>query len=250
MENRTIYILVGVMAAIIIIGGAIGGWFLSQNAIRWQLETEQVDYHFEETSPSPPNLITLNVDLAAGLVNINFVSNSTLIYRIDLTTNRWTVNQHGDPTVSYSSNTISLTYSATTADIYLADGANYTINTNIAAGNIHVIAGQYAILGDVNLETTAGTIQFELTNAAAINGNITVNLETNIGSINVDVQLPLGVSGNFSGTTNIGDVNISAISPWSEVNSNHYETMDYGSTTNSITIDATTNVGAIDAVLH
>ncbi|MFX1491430.1 MAG: hypothetical protein ACFFBX_04505 [Promethearchaeota archaeon] len=249
MENRTLYILVGAFAAIIIIGGVVGGWVLGQNAIRWQLEMEQVDYHFEETASSPPDLITLNVNLAAGAVNITFVDNSTLIYRIDVTTNRWTLNQYGDPTITYSSNTIVFDYEAAATSIFLGNGANYTINTNTAAGSTHVIANQYAHLGDVSLETTAGALQFELSSTATINGNVTVTLVTSAGGIDVDVQLPSSVSGSFLGTTNLGSVNINAVNPWSQVTANNYETTDFGSTTNSMTIDATTNIGAVSANL-
>ncbi len=248
-SNRTIYIIVAVVAIVIISAGAIGGWLFWQNALRWQYENQPIEYHFDEAAPTPPELITLNINLAAGAVNITFVDNATLIYRMEVTANQLTVDQHGDPTVSYASNTITFTYAAAAADIFLGSGANYTINTDTNAGSIHVIAGQYAHLDDVSLEATAGIVQFDLTSTATLNGNITLTLSTTTGSINIDVALPSGASGSFTGTSDIGFVDITPSSPWSEVSATEYETSDFGSTFNSIDITAHADIGSVTATL-
>ena len=248
-SNRAIYIIVAVVAIVIISAGAIGGWLFWQNALRWHYENQPVEYHFDEAAPTPPEQITLNIDLSAGAVIITFVDNTTLIYRMDVTTNRFIVDQYGDPTVSYASDTITFNYVGAAANIFLGSGANYTINTNTNAGSIHVMAGQYAHLDDVSLETTAGFIQFDLAITATLNGNITVTLSTTTGPIIVDVALPSGASGSFTGTSDIGSVNITPSSPWSEVSATEYETLDFGSTVNSIDITAHADIGSITATL-
>ncbi|MFX1317527.1 MAG: hypothetical protein ACFE9D_00190 [Promethearchaeota archaeon] len=248
-SNRTTYIIVAVVAIVIISAGIIGGWFFWQNAIRWQYENQPIEYHFDEVAPTPPELITLNINLVAGVVNITFVDNATLIYRMDVTANRLTVDQHGDPTVSYASNTITFNYAAAAADIFLGSGANYSINTDTNAGSIRVIAGQFAHLDDVSLEATAGIVQFDLTSTATLNGNITVTLSATTGPIYVNVALPSGASGSFTGASNIGPVSVTPSSPWSEVSATEYETSDFGSTANSIDIMAHADIGSVTATL-
>lgn len=257
MNQRTLWAIAGVIGALVIVTGIAGGFVAFQAAQIWQQQQaeiwrqkqEVVQYDFESVLTPIPAMVTLDVDLAAGAVNITFVDNATLVYRIHVNTTRWDVNQNGAPVVAFSANTIALNYVSAGATILLGSGTNYTLNTDITAGAAVVTAGAHAHLGNVAVDITTGAITFQMTNAATISLDISVNLQVTTGGITVNVTLPAGSSGSFDGSAALGGVTVNPHGIWSLVSGLHYETSDYGTAETLVTMTAETTVGGVTADL-
>jgi hypothetical protein len=79
-------------------------------------------------------------------------------------------------------------------------------------------------------------------------GSPTFDLQTTTGGISVIADLPSGVGGSIECATSLGSVSITAAG-WTEITSKHYETTDYDTASQTLTIIAETNLGGISAVL-
>ncbi|NHJ13083.1 MAG: hypothetical protein EAX95_05365 [Candidatus Thorarchaeota archaeon] len=235
----------------VLIGGAVvvgvlsfygpGTWFVGPG--------ETVYYSFDGVVGSTSGLVTLDVDLAAGSVNIAFVDNSTLLYEIDVAVNNRTVQEKGAPTVTFASNTIAYQYTAGAANITLGSGANYTLDITTTAGAVVCKVTRGANVSDISIQTDAGSIEFSINDDAVIIGSPNFTFETNAGQIEVDLDLAAGIGGSVEAEVGLGTAEIDAPG-WIEVSSRHYESSDYASAPQSVTVVASTDLGAIDIEVH
>ena len=65
--------------------------------------------------------------------------------------------------------------------------------------------------------------------------------------VNVIVGVPTGVGGSVECASNLGGVSITAIG-WTEITSNHYESTDYDTASQTLTVIIQTDVGGISAI--
>jgi predicted membrane protein len=235
----------------VLIGGAVvvgvlsfygpGSWFIGPG--------ETVYYSFDEVVGTTSGLVTLDVGLTGGSVNIEFVENSTLLYSIDIAVDNRTVQEKGAPAVTFASNTIAYQYTAGAVNITLGSGANYTLDITTTAGSVVCKVTRGANVSDISIKTDAGTIEFSINDDAAIIGNPNFTFETNAGEIEIDLDLAAGIGGSVQAEVGLGTVEIDAPG-WIEVNSRHYESSDYASAFQSITVAASTDLGTIDIEVH
>jgi predicted membrane protein len=133
-------------------------------------------------------------------------------------------------------------------NITLGSGVNYTIDVAVTTGAISAVMGAGAHVGDVSLDTTTGAIDIISTDDVVLLGNATFDLSTTTGGIDIIVDYPSGVGGSISCAVNIGSVDITATG-WTMITSNHYESSDYNTASQTLTITAGTTTGGIDALV-
>ncbi len=244
MAGKITFIVVGILAAIIIIGSGIGIWF-------WLGSTQTSSFSYEEYPTSLPNSTVLDINLGGGAVQISFQANPSLLYAMLIDVAHFTLQQYGIPEPTYSNGEVDLTYPGASVEIVLGSGTNYSINVETAAGFIGLNIGSGAhIDGDILLQTTAASIDFDLTTSAVINSNISVQLQTTTGNVNADVSLPAEIGGRFIATETLTNyVNIET-SSWDQISANEYETPDFSAASRTVSIAAINTVGNIEARLN
>jgi len=108
--------------------------------------------------------------------------------------------------------------------------------------------GDGAHVGDVSLDTTTGGISLQMSDDVVLLGNATFDLDTTTGGIDLTVDYPTGVGGSIECAVGVGGVDITATG-WTQITSNHYETSDYDTAAQTLTIVAETTTGGIDATV-
>ena len=234
--------------AVLAIGAIAVGALSYYGTNYWNIDQATTDFAFEAEVGATTGTVTLDVDLDVGGISIIFVDNASLLYNIDLVVQNTTLTRDGTPTVTFSSNTISLDYTAAGANITLGSGVNYTIDVDVSTGGVSVALTQGAHIGDVSVTTTTGGVDLILSDDVVLIGNATFNLDVGTGSIAIIADLPADVGGSIECATGVGSVDITAPT-WTEITSNHYETADYDTASQTLTIIAETTTGGITAVL-
>ncbi|TFG13583.1 hypothetical protein EU537_05865 [Candidatus Thorarchaeota archaeon] len=245
--------MVACIIAVIVIGAIVVGalaWFGTAHwnwtGTNWQDTTE---FTFEREPTTMPELTTVNISIDAGAVRVMFVEDNALLYRIDMEVPNNTIQQYGLPTVDYASGFITLDYPAAAVNVTLGSGSNYTMDLNVASGGCQVAINEYAHIGNVDITATTGGIELTLSDDAILYGDdVHFVAETTTGGIQMNVALPNSVGGRFTASTTIGGVDIVA-NGWSGVDGNIYETSDYNSASQTLTISATATMGGVQATL-
>jgi hypothetical protein len=192
--------------------------------------------------------VLLDVKLEAGGLTVQFVDNSSLLYRMSVEVQNSTLQQHGTPAVTFAGNKIALDYPAAGVNITLGTGVRYAIHGNVTAGGISATLSHGSRLANVSLISSAGGITVVMTNQIVVNGSVPVDLHTDAGGITVNVGLPTGVGGSFVGSVSAGGISVNAPS-WTKIAQNHYETSNYSTASDKVTITAATSAGGISANL-
>ena len=78
-------------------------------------------------------------------------------------------------------------------------------------------------------------------------GSPIFDIQTTTGGISIDVDLPSGIGGSIECAVITGGVDITATG-WTQITSNHYETSDYDTASQTLTVVAETTTGGINAV--
>jgi hypothetical protein len=111
---------------------------------------------------------------------------------------------------------LSLYVHSSVGDIVMNADDNMTLQNldlETTTGSVDVSLEKGVIInGIVSLETTTGSVQFQMDKADA-SGSVSVNLQSTIGSVNVDLTENQKLSGNVtvSARTTIGGVNLSMV---------------------------------------
>jgi hypothetical protein len=232
--------------AVLIGGAVVVGVFTYLGPSYWGWgPSETVYYSFDETVGSTTGIVTLDVDLSAGEVDLEFEENATLLYRIDFATSNRTIQEHGAPTVEFTANTITFNYPAGDVNITLGSSLNYTIDVTTTAGAVKCTLANGTHVGDISIQTEAGAIDFSMTSDVVVIGSPDFSFATTIGAIEIDMAMPSGVGGSVEGVAQWGGIEIDAPG-WTEVTSNHYRSSDYLSADQAITVTAQTDTGGID----
>jgi hypothetical protein len=243
--------IVGFIVGVIVVGAILVGTFayLGQTTYSWiNISSEKVDYDFEQPLIDNAQIVTLDLDLDVGTVLVEFEDNPSLLYRMDLETTEDVVERDGDPTVTYTTQTIALDYSVAAINVTLGSGTVYFMDVQTATGSINLQLTNNAQIGNINIQTNTGAIWLMMTDEVIIPQSMIVDLDTTTGAIEAIIELPNEVGGVFTATTNIGSVDINT-SMWQSIGTAHYETPNYRSADTLVTIQADTNVGSIDAIL-
>jgi hypothetical protein len=251
--------MVACILAFIIIGGVAVGAVFFMGTTNWDFTgfnpptnfdwDEGEMFEFDSTLTSMPTEVTLDVDVITGGVQIIFVDDADLLYDISIWVPNATLQQHGDPTVTYASETITVDYPTCGVNVTLGSGTTYVLDIDTTTGGVSIILGAPSNVGDIDVDVTTGGIEFVMTSDVVINGNLTFSLSTTTGGVDVNVATPTDVGGRFSGSVTTGTVDVTTVG-WNEIIADIlYETSDYGDTSNSITITAATTTGGVIAIL-
>jgi len=233
----------------VLIGGAVVAGALSYyGTTNWNWTSATTEFSFEADVGATTGTVTLDIDLNAGGVSVTFVNDTTLLYDIELEVQNTTLASDGEPTVTFVGNTIGLDYTAVGANITLGTGVNYTINISADAGGVAVDLDNGAHVGDVTIQTTAGGISLKMSDNVVLTGSPTFDIEATAGGITLLIDLPANVGGSIECAASFGGVDITAAG-WTEVTSTHYETSDYETASQSLTITADAGMGGITATL-
>lgn len=236
--------------AVLVIGAISVGLisYYGANNWNWNNNPATTDFSFEAEVGTTNETVTLDIDITTGGVAIMFVDNESLLYKIDIEVLNTTLETEGDPTVTFLSNTIGLTYPTAGVNLTLGSGVNYTLDIDVTTGAIAVVLDLGAHVGDISLDTTTGGIFLSMTDDVVLQGNATFDLAATTGVIDINVDLPTGIGGSIECAVGTGDVDITATG-WTEITSNHYETSDYDTASQTLTIIAQTTTGSVDATV-
>jgi hypothetical protein len=239
--------MVACIFAVIIIGAvAVGA--LSYYGTSWfNWNNATTDFSFDAEVGATTGTVILDIDLDAGGVTITFVDNASLLYDIEIEVQNTTLERDGAPSVTFTSNTIGLDYTAAGVNITLGSGVNYTLNIVTTTGGINVELTDGAHVGDVTLSAETGGISLVMTDDVALLGNATFDLSATTGGVSVVVNLPSGIGGSIECAAGIGGVDIIAVG-WTEITSNHRESSDYNTASQTLTVVLETSTGGITAV--
>lgn len=244
--QRNTSVVVCIFAVIIV--GAIAVGALSYYGTSWfNWSSTSTDFSFDAGVGATTGTVTLDIHLSAGGVSITFVDNATLLYDVEIEVQDNVLDIEGNPSVTFTSNTIGLDYTAAGVNVTLGSGLNYTMNIHVATGGIDVEMVDGAHVGDVALSTETGGISLVMTDAVVLLGNATFDLEATTGSVSVIVDVPAGIGGSVECATGIGGVDITAVG-WTEITSNHYETSNYNTASQTLTVVIETSTGGITAI--
>ncbi len=239
--------MVACIFAVIIIG-AIAVGALSYFGTSWfNWSSAKTDFSFDAEVGATTDTVTLDINLDVGSVSITFVDDATLLYEIDIEVQNTTLERDGAPSVTFTSNTIGLDYTAAGVNITLGSGVNYTLDVITSTGSIDVTLVDGAHVGDISLSTTTGGIDLVMADSAILIGNATFDLSAGTGGVTVVVDLPTGIGGSVECATGTGSVSITAAG-WTQITSNHYETSNYDTASQTLTVIIETNVGGISAI--
>ncbi len=234
--------------SILVIGAISVGLISYYGANTWNWNKATTDFSFEAEVGATNETVTLDIDIATGGIAILFVDNESLLYKIDVEVQNTTLETEGNPTVTFTSNTIGLAYPTAGVNITLGSGVNYTLDVDVTTGAIAVVLGLGAHVGDVSLDTTTGAIFLEMSDDVVLLGNAIFDLTTTTGAIDILVDYPTGIGGSIECSVVTGSVDITAIG-WTEITANHYETSDYDTASQTLTIIGQTTTGGIDAIV-
>ncbi|MGY5871008.1 MAG: hypothetical protein RTV72_02045 [Candidatus Thorarchaeota archaeon] len=243
--QRNTSLVICIFAVLVI--GAVGIGLISYygtSTLNWSLAT--TDFSFEAEVGATNETVTLDIDITSGGVSIVFVDDESLLYDIDVEVQNTTLETEGAPTVTFTSNTIRLSYPAAGVNLTLGSGVNYTLDIDVTSGGIAVALGLGAHVGDVSLDTTSGGIALEMTDDVVLLGNATFGLTTTSGGIDIDADYPSGIGGSIECAVGSGGVDITATG-WTEITVNHYESSDYNTASQTLTIIAQVDSGGVDA---
>ncbi len=234
--------------AVLVIGAISVGLISYYGSSTWNWNPATIDFSFEADVGATNETVTLDIDIATGGVNIVFVDNESLLYQIDIEVLNTTLETDGNPAVTFVSNTIRLDYTTAGVNITLGSGVNYTINVDVTTGGIAAVLGAGAHVGDVTLGTTTGGVSLIMTDDTVLLGNATFGLSATTGGISTLVDLPTDVGGSIECAVGTGDIDITAPG-WTMITANHYETSDYDTASQTLTIVVQVTTGDIDAIV-
>jgi len=221
--------------------GSTGGWWFNWN----QAKTTFV---FHEDLGNTTGTVLLDIKLSAGSFSLVFVDNSSLLYRMSVEVQNITLQQYGNPVVTFVGNRIALDYQAAGVNVTLGSGVRYAVHGNLSAGAVTATLGQGAHLANMSLTTSAGGITVVMTEQMNFTGDVPVNLRTSSGAISLNADLSPSVGGSFEASVTLGAISVNAPS-WTQVTQNHYETANYDTASDTVTIVASTTAGAVSANL-
>ncbi len=234
--------------AVLVIGAISVGLVSLYGNNAWNYNAATTNFSFEAEVGATNETVTLDIAITTGGVSITFVDDESLLYNIDIEVLNTTLETEGDPTVTFASNTIGLSYPTAGVNLTLGSGVNYTLDIDVTTGAIAVVLGLGAHVGDVSLDTTTGGIFLNMTDDVVLQGNATFDLAATTGGIDINVDYPAGIGGAIECAVGTGDVDITATG-WAEITTNHYETSDYATASQTLTIIAQATTGSVDATV-
>jgi hypothetical protein len=247
--HRNTGMIVCIVAVLVIGAITVGGLtYLGSNGWWGNWNPAKTTFTFHADVGNTTGTVLLDVKLGAGGLTLQFVDNSSLLYRMSVVVQNSTLQQYGSPAVTFAGNKIALDYTAAGVNVTLGTGVRYAIHGNVTAGGISATLDHAARLANMSLTSSAGGITVVTTNQIVVTGDVPVDLHTAAGGISVNVGLPTGVGGSFDATVTAGGVTVNAPS-WTHVTQNHYETANYNTASDKLTIMASTNAGGISANL-
>ena len=174
----------------------------------------------------------------------NIYVNLALTLNINITSQTGQVNLTSDKPATFES--INLKASAGTVGANLQNvtiAGNVTLGTQ--AGTVHFRASQVIVEGNstVDLHSNSGSINMDITQTKAFQGNLQVNAVTGFGSVNVGLTIDGDVGAKIISQTNLGSIhtNLKHFSG----NQSPIQTDNYPAASN-IEIDSRTNLGNIN----
>jgi hypothetical protein len=236
---------------VMVVGAVLVGAFtyFGPTTWGWFFGDDTVYYHFDNTVDNTTGTVTLAVDLTTGSVNIDFEDNTTLLYRIDVGVSNRTVQEIGAPTVTFFANIIALDYTTSAVNVTLGSGVNYTLDITTETGSVDCDVTLGAHIGEVTFTTGTGNIDFFMGNGVTVLGSPDFSFETTTGTIDLNIVLPTGIGGSIEAAVGTGSVDIDAPG-WTEITSRHFESADYDTASQTVTVVVETGTGTVDAHIN
>jgi hypothetical protein len=246
-ERNTSMILC--ILGVLIIGSIAIGAITFYGSTNWTgFDNTPVQFHEDRAVGSVTGPVRVVADVGTGSVSIIFINNDTLLYKVDAEMTNRSYQQYGEPTITFSSNTLTVSHEVAGFNITLGNGVNYTIDATTNTGSISCLITDDAMVGDVALTTGTGSISITMANDVTLIGNPDFDFSTSTGSITAVIVLPADVGADFEASVGTGTVTVTAPA-WNQVTSSHYRTDDYGTALHNLDIIAETGTGTITATL-
>jgi hypothetical protein len=195
--------------------------------LEFQADVAQVNIFFENL-PGNMAVLNVTADGNVGIlddpnraVNVTFshhsTNNSAIVIASVSRANRWPIlynlNVNCDVYIDPSAN-LTLHVRSSVGNIVMDAEANLLIlDLQTDTGSVDCTLSKGVIIaGDVSLHTTTGSVQFRMDEEEVI-GSATVNLQSTTGSVNVDLTTTQRLSGNVTvnARTTTGSVNLSML---------------------------------------
>ncbi len=252
-EYRRNNAMVACIIAVILVGGIVIGVASLVGSSHfpggiWNTSDAKTLFEFERVGEPIPDAITLDINVNVGDVNVIFEDNATLTYAISILVPNASLRDNGNPTVSWSSNTIAVGYPVCSINITLGTSATYQMFFTIDTGELTINLSDSAKVGNIEATMTTGSIKVLMSEDVSVQGDIVFTLTVATGSITMVIDLPSDVGGRFAGSTTTGTVDVTQLG-WNELGSNTYETSNYNSAADTVTINASVDTGSVQATL-
>ena len=174
----------------------------------------------------------------------NIYVNLALTLNLNITSQAGQVNLTSDKPATFESINLKASAGAVGANLQnVTVAGNVTLGTQ--AGTVHFRASQVIVEGNstVDLHSNSGSINMDITQTKAFQGNLQVNAVTGLGSVNVGLTIDGDVGAKIISQTNLGSIhtNLKHFSG----NQSPIQTDNYPAASN-IEIDSRTNLGNIN----
>jgi hypothetical protein len=177
-------------------------------------------------------------------VHCNIYLNPALTLNLNVTSGAGQVHLNTDEPATFES--ISLQANAGTVQVNLAKTTVAgNINLKAQAGTVDFQTTQIVVVGNrtVDLHSNAGSVNMDITQTQALQGNLQVNAATELGSVNVGVQIDGDVGARIVSQTNLGSIHVN-VQHFSG-NQSPIQSDNYPASSN-IEISSHTNLGSIN----
>ncbi len=242
-------IMVACILAVLVLGAAFVG--IAATTGHWGMfghGGNEVTFHFDMAPDNNTDDVALVVSVNTGNVKVNFEDNSSLLYRMTVDVPRDLLAQQGEPEVTESGSIYTLSYPAASVNITLGTAVSYDLDVSTGTGSIDLTLAHGASFGNVSLTTDTGGVSLLVAADTDPADGSRITLSTSTGNVNVAIDLPDSAGAHFTASTQSGSVDITTAS-WTKVTADTYESPDYASATELLTVTAHADVGSITGVL-
>lgn len=251
MEVDRRLLLIGFLAALLVgVAAALAWWgYLEWQGHNYFWFGEPLTHQFESAPATMPENASLKVNIDTGHLDLQFEDNSSLLYRIQITTNRYTQQEAGPPTVNCSDGAIEVVYPVADVTIILGSGTCYAIDATVQMPKIFAIIGDGARISRLSLHSYTGDIEVRMLDSMTVQENITVDIGAYSSTIDFNLTLPPGVGGRFAATIREPGYMIIDAPGWTQIPPNQYVSANYATAPARIDVTIDINYGTIFAGL-
>jgi hypothetical protein len=172
---------------------------------------------FDEDRDGSTLMYSVNVSRAEGWSVFNMLEVTCDVYVdpsvsliVTVNTSTGSITMDADRTATFQH----LVLHATTGSVEIGLKEDVTIAGELSleatTGSVHLLWDETEVSGNipVNLRTTTGSVEVNVTRSRQLAGNVTLNAEATTGSVNLALDIQSDVGARISASTGLGGVNI------------------------------------------